>query len=183
MRYNSFLLFILLSFLFFTSACEFLNRPPDREISHEERLWRASEQGKNHEGMSPYSQPGTQLAPTGGSPGSQPGAYQGDYTSHGPPSNIYQTLPIDTGGPPVRKEPVCNTNSDCVLVNVGCCGCASGGEAIAVHKLQKDAHNKALSARCGNPAERMCTGWYRCSSYEVQCQNSQCVAVTSSGRR
>ena len=98
-------------------------------------------------------------------------------------SPIYQTLPIDTGGPPVRKEPVCNTNSDCVLVNVGCCGCASGGEAIAVHKLQKDAHNKALSARCGNPAERICTGWYRCSSYEVQCQNSQCVAVTSSGRR
>ena len=116
MRYNSFLLFILLSLLFFISACGF------------------------------------------------PGGFSG----------FSSNKPLSDG------STSCNTANDCVLVDVDCCGCASDGEAIAVHKLQKDAHNKALSARCGNPAERMCLRRFRCSEYEVQCQNSQCVAIEKS---
>ena len=178
MKYNFFLLPVLLGFLFFTPACEFLNRPPDREISLEERLRRAAEQGQPPAGMSPYSQPGTQPAPAGAYPGPQPGAY-GPAPQHYPPGS-HQTNPYQNGQNPHQTGSTsCNTADDCVLVSVDCCSCNNGGDATAVHKSQKYAHNNALLTRCRNSAEqRMCLREYRrCSNYRVQCQNSQCVAV------
>ena len=158
MRCHSFLFSVLLSLLFFTSACEFLNRPHDREISLEERLRQASEQGQRHADMSSYPQPVAQPGSTGGPTGSN-GGFSG--------SSSDKLLSDGSTS--------CNTADDCVLVSVDCCGCSHGGGATAVHKSQKDDHNNALKARCWHPGA--CTAWYRCLEYEVLCQNSQCVAV------
>ena len=70
---------------------------------------------------------------------------------------------------------ICQTDSDCVLVDAGCCGCSAGGESIAIHKSQREAHNKRLLNQC--PLHQVCPAAYLCNQVGAICRNSQCVTT------
>ena len=44
----------------------------------------------------------------------------------------------------------CTKDSDCVLVQDGCCGCSMGGSNTAINKLYEEAWNIELSSKCAN---------------------------------
>lgn len=76
---------------------------------------------------------------------------------------------------------VCQTDSDCVLVDAGCCGCNAGGKSTAVHISRREAHNKRLLHQC--PLHQMCQAAYLCNQFVAKCQNSQCVTVRETVQR
>lgn len=71
--------------------------------------------------------------------------------------------------------PICNADTDCVLVNRGCCGCDYGEGDFAIHKSQKADHIRNIR---DTRESCICTMQIRdCTNYQAQCRNSKCVAV------
>ena len=70
----------------------------------------------------------------------------------------------------------CTRDSDCVLVRGTCCGCAMGGESVAVHRSLKAAHLKILNARCNDPTGAYaCPARLRCHEFTAaRCSNGSC---------
>ena len=95
------------------------------------------------------------------------------------PSQDSSSLPVEQSAPPVSSiQPdslACETDSDCVLVNKGCCGCSAGGESIAIHKSQQNSYINELKESCALFI-RFCPAWYRCDEFKAKCINFQCVA-------
>ena len=73
-------------------------------------------------------------------------------------------------------NPACKTDSDCVLVDKGCCNCANGGDSIAIHKSQKNNYISKLKKSCSSFTD-FCMAEYRCDYFKAKCMNFQCVAV------
>ena len=76
----------------------------------------------------------------------------------------------------------CGKDSDCVLVDTGCCGCNENGKSVAIHRSEREAYNKNLGNKCLNN-NTACFKAVRCHKLKAQCQNSKCVAVTCPARR
>jgi len=71
--------------------------------------------------------------------------------------------------------PVCNSDSDCVLVSKDCCGCNAGGESIAIHQsLEKD-YSDRLKKTCS--VKQICFAWYRCDDFRAYCQSQKCSVL------
>ena len=68
----------------------------------------------------------------------------------------------------------CDSDSDCVFVNNGCCDCANGGRELAVNKAALDAFKKRIIC----PKVTICTERGRtppCGAGAVSCENHRCV--------
>lgn len=72
----------------------------------------------------------------------------------------------------------CQVDEDCVLVPADCCGCNNGGKSIAVHKSQQESYKSNLQRQCSSLPT--CKTVYLCGNIQVQCKNSECVAVPKS---
>ena len=83
--------------------------------------------------------------------------------------------PVSSGKP--IDTMACQVDEDCVLVHADCCGCNSGGESIAVHKLQQEAYNRDLRKHCSSH-RTICKAVYLCNEIQIRCKNSECVAVS-----
>lgn len=62
----------------------------------------------------------------------------------------------------------CNNNSDCVLVNSGCCGCSMGGRMICINKKYLENWNQKLKLDC--KVERACPAVYLCGDNPTRCE-------------
>jgi hypothetical protein len=94
---------------------------------------------------------------------------------------IVAFLQMNSGRITVAKNRMseCIQDSDCTLVNSGCCGCNAGGEKTSVNKYYIGYWNENLSASCRDiscPAVES----KKLSCYaEAKCVNNICNAVTS----
>lgn len=71
----------------------------------------------------------------------------------------------------------CVQDDDCILVSRDCCSCTSGGKYIAIHKSQKDLHDRAQRQKCSEyvtcPAHQV----LGCNEWEARCVNTICSAI------
>ena len=93
-----------------------------------------------------------------------------------PPSLPNQNPALQVSNPDNPVNAVCDTDTDCVLVNKGCCTCSAGGESIAIHKSKRDSYISELKESCYGYYS-VCAQQYLCDSFKAECQNSQCVTV------
>jgi len=75
----------------------------------------------------------------------------------------------------------CSQDSDCVLVNEGCCGCSYGGNRTSVNINSEDVWGESLVEECGE--NYVCTAVISddpsCSdSTTAACINSECAVST-----
>lgn len=153
---NKFLFFIFLSYLLCIPACEFLgiqNYNPSQSTTGNSRQ---SITGNNNQSTTDNNRQST----TG--------------NNNQPVTGTNHQSTVDNSR---QNSASCETNADCVLVNTNCCGCQAGGEAIAVHKSQKDSHDRRLKEQCAGEVSMLCPQWYRCKDFQAQCRNSQCVTI------
>ena len=165
---------------FHLSACEFT---PFQMPSEEDTTPNGSQAGSQQAGSQMPSEGDT--TPNGlqaGSQNSQVGDSRllaSDDGSQSPVSeDTTATEAGDTEVPSAQKQPVaqCTQDSDCVLVDEGCCGCRSGGRMIAIHSSQQAEHKSNLQRKCSEGGG-MCLGQYLCGEYTKQCLNSTCQAI------
>ena len=70
---------------------------------------------------------------------------------------------------PDKEELIkCNNNSDCVLVNSGCCGCSMGGGMTCINKNYLENWNQKLKFDC--KVERACLAVYLCDDNPTGCE-------------
>ena len=83
----------------------------------------------------------------------------------------------DTVFPDEEELIKCNNNSDCVLVNSGCCGCSMGGRMICINKKYLENWNQKLKLDC--KVERACPAVYLCDDNPTGCEcvNNVCQGV------
>ena len=98
-----------------------------------------------------------------------------DYTSQKPPSFSIEKPASVYFTQTDLVNLACKTDSDCVLVDAHCCGCANGGESIAIHKSQKNSYMSQLKKYCSRLDLYSCLAEYRCDYFKAKCMNFQCV--------
>ncbi len=74
-----------------------------------------------------------------------------------------------------KKDNSCETDSDCVKVDAGCCGCNEGGEAIAIHKNEKDSWESQLQKNCTDVFCTQVISNHPSCEKEAVCINDECV--------
>ncbi|MEL6345701.1 MAG: hypothetical protein AAFV53_21510 [Myxococcota bacterium] len=68
----------------------------------------------------------------------------------------------------------CQTDDECVVVELGCCTACNGGTAVAVRTDQADEVADIYSERCGNGVD--CTQ-RACDPLEAVCQVDTCILL------
>lgn len=67
----------------------------------------------------------------------------------------------------------CNQDSDCVMTNLDCCGCQSGGLSFAINTMCEQVWQDGMD--CEGIA---CLAVYNCGDEEPACVNGQCALVS-----
>ena len=93
---------------------------------------------------------------------------------------IIAFIQMNSGTASLNKDRLaqCIQDSDCTLVNAGCCGCNNGGQKTAVNKYYIGYWNENLSTSCRDiSCPAVISTDMSCSS-EAKCLNNVCKAVT-----
>ena len=75
-------------------------------------------------------------------------------------------------------EKYCKSDSDCVKVKAGCCGCTAGGKVDVVNKESVTAWNLQLNENCANMGVclTVISDDWTCFA-ELKCVNNKCELV------
>lgn len=79
----------------------------------------------------------------------------------------------------LTAEPIsltsCTIDSDCTLVQEGCCSCNMGGKTIAINKRYEKEWNENITKNC--PQDTVCIALYNCFNYQARCIEKRCEAI------
>lgn len=73
---------------------------------------------------------------------------------------------------------ICNSDSDCVETQAGCCSCSMGGKQTAINKKYLSNWKEKLEKYCKGIA---CPAVVRCKPGKPRCVNSVCKFVLEEG--
>lgn len=81
--------------------------------------------------------------------------------------------------PPIQAEldpgyTVCETDPDCVVVQLGCCDHCNGGAAVSVNQDSLQAVSDELSEDCSGGGDCTLMG---CGALTAECQQQTCVLI------
>lgn len=72
----------------------------------------------------------------------------------------------------VGRYQYCGKDSDCTVVNNGCCDCVNGGQDVAINKLNVERFRKRFA--CDSVTCGMKVGMHPCGQGIISCVNHKC---------
>ena len=87
------------------------------------------------------------------------------------------TSRIDDTSPIIDNSTIqiCNSDSDCLRQDIGCCGCNMGGQEACMTKKESEQITASLNQKCSKPIA--CAAVYGCNIKSCKCSNNKCEAV------